>query len=209
MGFIAPALGDERHLGTGRPTEIRIRCRCHHPELLNRIQRIPEDARKWHAAILVVHVNAIQRDVRLVALRSVYRTVSDVAHVLGVLRIRTDECDSRLQREQPCWIACVEWQLADRLRAERVADRSVSGVQLRGVSGDCDGFHNRPHFQLDRKRSVRVDTNLQALDHDIRKPLLGSEDEVSSGPQLSETVVALRVRGCTSLRAVLYVGGDD
>ena len=132
MQLIRAGLGDERDLGTGAARRVGVGVARCHPEFLHGIERHPQHTRKGGAGLLVVDVDAIERDVALVAAAPVDHAapVSSDADA-AVHRVSVaDEGNAGLEGEHLRHVAAFEGQLHDRLRAERIADRRVDGIEL-------------------------------------------------------------------------------
>src|SRR5579859_3724190 len=108
----------------------------------------------------VVHGDAVQRYVTLIAARTLFRSISRVNIRVDVSAISLIE-NASLQAEQIRHVAAFERKLLHLVFAERNAERSVSRVQgdglrrdLHGLRGDADfkcGVYSgrRVHKQLD------------------------------------------------------------
>src|SRR4030095_12367099 len=97
------------------------------------------DAREGEALLLVVDVDAVERDVRLVAARAVDRARALV--VVGVVRVRLG--DAGLEAEQVDDVAPLDRQLPDLGLAERVADRGILAVDRLAARYDLDRLAHR------------------------------------------------------------------
>src|ERR1700674_2866512 len=83
---VCPALGDQRHLGSRTGTLIGVVVGRCYPELLDRIKSGRQHRSKGIPVGLVVHVDTVERDVALIAARTIHGAI---ARVLVPVDIRT------------------------------------------------------------------------------------------------------------------------
>src|SRR5215471_116957 len=122
---IGAAFGDERDLGARRASRISTIIRGRHAEFLHGIESDGQNRRERIAVHLIVDIDAIEGDVRLIAVGAVDGTV---ARVVG-LRIETFPMpvvgDTSLQRQQIWNVAPFHRKLLHLNLIEGIADRSV------------------------------------------------------------------------------------
>ena len=113
------------------------------PEFFHGVGVQADDGGKSVAVHLVVGVNTVYHDIALVAVRAVDgpapRINAQVAGVLHVFRISQIN-DARLEGIKPRHVAAEQRQLLDLVRANRLAHRSVAGIEQRGLRRDFDNL---------------------------------------------------------------------
>src|SRR5215472_565491 len=155
-------------------------------------------------AALVIHANAIERDVALVAARSIDRAASRVARA-GVRAI-SGVGDTRLQGEQVRHIAALQGQLLYLVFAKRYAQRCIGGVKHLRLGGNFHGFGGGADLQFHIGGRWIVNQELQAL---LVKPAesLGFDGQlVRTRLQSNELIEARRAAGRGALERQFVAG---
>jgi len=208
MPVVRAALGNQGHLCARSRALIRVVIRGRHAELLHGILRNRQHRRKRVAAVLIVHIHAVQADVALVAARPVYSPVASVLVFIsrerraqGVSRER----HARLQAQQFRHISSVQWNVFHLILPERIPDGSIHQVQWRGLSRHRDTFARRPDLQQHVRRDRRVHQQDQIFSLVLRESLSRHRQGVISRLQLLELVPALNVRYRAPLRSRFHV----
>ena len=140
MQLVGAALGQQLHLRAGRAPLVGACIGGGYAELFHGIQGGSQRARKGIALQLVVVVDAIQRDVGLVASRAVYGAATAVLVQIHLIPV-SDSNHARLQTQNGGGVASLKRQRGDLRLVEGVADGGVGGI---------DGLHCRRHFHRGR-----------------------------------------------------------
>ncbi len=194
MKLVRAALGHQRHLAARRTPLAGSLSRNGCPKLLHGIQghgkRGAESAGAApivggrvvavgrNAVLIVVHVDAVERDVVLV--------------LLGADNF-AGRRDAGLQAQQLDNVPRLQRKLADLSLSERVADGRVLHVDRRRFAENIHGLGQRAHFQFDVHRSRRIDLKPDPRREGREAGKLGL-NFVCAGRKLRESVAAHVVR---------------
>jgi hypothetical protein len=121
--LVRSALGHERNLRSRTAATIRVGIAGGHAELLDGILRHAQDAGECITFVLVVYIDAIERDVGLVAAGAIHTAAARV--VVTVTGILTEEGHTRLQAQQLDHISAFERKHIDLALVEGIAERGV------------------------------------------------------------------------------------
>src|SRR5262249_43870238 len=153
---VGSSLGYEAHLRAAAPPLLGIRVGSDNAELLDRIEGHPKDGLERLSALLIVHINAIKRDVCLVGLAAIDRAIAKVGRVALGIHV-PNEGDARLKAEQAGDVSSFERQLCDLLGCEGIADCRILLVKLHFSSGYSHGFADRADLKLHAEVSGGID----------------------------------------------------
>ncbi len=160
METVCPALGDQRHLGSRTGTLIGVVVGRCYPELLDRIKSGRQHRSKGIPVGLVVHVDTVERDVALIAARTIHGAI---ARVLVPVDIRTvaGVGDPGLQAQQIRNIAALQRDLLNLGFIERITNRGIDQIQDGSFAGNCDALASRSYLKTDVGCGRGVDQKLQ------------------------------------------------
>ena len=144
--LVGAALGHQRNLAAGGAALVGALARDGGAELLHGIERHGQDGVEAGVALVIVHVDAIERDVVLVGLG---------AEHLAVGR------DAGLQAEQGDHVARLQRETLDLIFGEGIAHRCVLRVDGKGFGFDADRFGDLAEFHLNIQAGRRIDLQSQ------------------------------------------------
>ncbi len=144
MKIIGSALGNERHLRTGRAALVGIVVRCCYAKLLYGVQRHRQNGLEGVTAG-VIYRHSIQGDVALVAARAVDGPISRVNVGVDIGTVAGIEHAS-LETEQVGHVAPFHWKLFYLVLVECVAKRSIRRIQCDCLRRDFNRFTSGAHL---------------------------------------------------------------
>ena len=201
MEFVGAALGHQRHLGGARAAHVGAVVARADLELLQRVERHAHHRRVGEALHRIVDVNAVERDVRLIAARAGDRSA---ALIVG-RQIR----GAGLQAEQTHRVARLERELLNLPLGHRVAEARVGGVDNRRPGRHFDRLGDGAERQRDVHPRRGVHRELEVLAHRGAETAELDFEGVKARRQRHEPVTADVVCGRRPRRAGAGIGERD
>ena len=190
MDVVGAAFGDEGDLGAGGAAEIGVGTGGDDAELLDSVERDAEGGGEAGARVLIVGIDAVERDVRLIGLTAIYvagavtrRVVFAVVSYAG------------LEGKQANDIAAFEGELKDRLGGEVIAEGGVLGVNGIGLGRNGDGIGSGGEFEFDIARGRGLDLYGNAAEGEGTKAGGCGGERVGGWGELGERVISGAIGG--------------
>ena len=159
-------------------------------EFFHRVLRVAQDAREGEAIVLVVHVDAIQRDVRLIATHAIDGATARVRVLVDPVA-QVD--NARLQTQELHHITSFDRQLLDLLAVENIPNRRVGSVHHRERFADLDQLGPAGDLELEVRSGGKIDQEGEVFTL-YRGETGGADGEgVGTGRELQKLVRALIV----------------
>ncbi len=202
--IVGAALGHQRDLSARRPSFIRIVIRRRYPEFLDGILSNREHGRKCIAFDVGVDVYTIQRDIALVASRTIYGAAPGICIPVNIGTVAGVR-HARLQREQLRDVPSFQREFLYLAFAKSSAKRRIRSVQRLRLRRHLYRLCRGSHFQDHIRTSGRIYEQLKIFLLVFAETSHFHGQRIGSWLQRGEFVFATRSRDYLSVQPLLRI----
>src|SRR5215472_16444328 len=205
MNIVCATLGDEGDLTSGGAAGVGSGIACGHAKFLKRIESGAQSAGKSKSLRLIVVVDAIERDVGLVAAGAIDRSATAIGSRTDMTTIACVR-DACLQAEDAGRFAALEGEIGDLICVEGVSEAGVLSVDDRRGSSDLDDGFGSCYAHRDVQRRWSVDHQCDVAAHLLGETRRADCEFIARGRYLQELIDALVVSRRFTVEPRLRVG---